>query len=67
MYRETMNIPEEKAWGKILADVARHLANALESGYSVNAADALRDICESFNKELGAPTSKATGDFVRKH
>jgi hypothetical protein len=29
MYRETMNIPEEKAWGKILADVARHFANAL--------------------------------------
>jgi hypothetical protein len=29
MYRETMKIPEEKAWGVILADVARHVACGL--------------------------------------
>lgn len=67
MYRETMNVPEEKAWGTILADVARHVANALESGYSTNAADSLQKIRDSFMKELGAPTSEAKGDFVRKH
>src|SRR5262245_33211441 len=37
MYRETMDVAEEKAWGTILADVARHVANALESGYASNA------------------------------
>jgi hypothetical protein len=67
MYRDTMNVSEEKAWGTILADVARHLANALESGYSSNADDSLKKICESFLDELGAPTSEAKGDFVRKH
>ena len=67
MYRETMNVPEEKAWGTILADVARHLANALESGYSTNAGESLQKIRDSFINELGLPTSEAKGDFVRKH
>ena len=26
MYRETTNVPEERAWGTILADAARHVA-----------------------------------------
>lgn len=67
MYRETMNIPEEKAWGTILADVAKHVANAIESGYAADATESLQKIRDSFIKELGAPTSKAKGDFVRKH
>ena len=64
MYLETMNIPEEKAWGVILADVTRHLAAALESGYSANRIDAIQKIRDSYLKELAAPTSKAEGDFV---
>ncbi len=67
MYRETTNVPEERAWGTILADVARHVANALESGYSTHAPDSLRNIRDSFVRELDAPTSEAKGDFVRKH
>lgn len=67
MYRETTKVPEEKAWGMILADVARHLANALESSYSINAGESLEKIRDSFISELGAPTSEAKGGFVRKH
>lgn len=67
MYRETMNIPEEKAWGVILADVARHVANALESGYSTNAAESLKKILESFVNELDTPSSEIKGDFVQRH
>ena len=67
MYRETMSVPEEKAWGRILADVARHLAHALESGYSTSADDSLKKIRESFLEELGDPTSETTGGFSRKH
>ena len=67
MYRETMNVPEEKAWGTILADIAKHVANALESGYSTDATEALRKIRDSFMAELETPTSAAKGDFVRKH
>lgn len=67
MYRDTINIAEEKAWGIILADVAKHVANALESGYATNAAESLQKIRESFMVELGASTSEATGDFLRRH
>ncbi len=67
MYRETMNVSEEKAWGTILADVARHVADALKSGYSTNAAESLNKIRDSFMKELGAPTSEVKGGFVEKH
>ena len=67
MIRETTNVPEEKAWGKILADVARHLSNALESGYSSSSAESLKSIRDSFNNEIDSPTSTAKGGFVRKH
>ena len=67
MYQETMNIPEEKAWGVILADVARHLSNAMESGYGGDAAKSLEKIQESFLKELRKPTSQAAGGFVGRH
>lgn len=67
MYRETMGIPEEKAWGVMLADVARHVANALEEGYSTNAKESLRKICESMLAELGSPTSDIKGDFLLRH
>lgn len=61
MYRETMSISEEKAWGTILADVARHLANALESGYAISAAESLKTIRDSFVNELAVPTSEVKG------
>ena len=67
MYLETMNVPEEKAWGSILADVAKHVAHALESGYGANATESLQKILDAFIKELSAPTSEAKGDFVRSH
>ena len=67
MYQDSMNIPEEKAWGTILADAARHLANALESRYSTDASESLRKIRDVFIKELGDPSSDAEGNFVKKH
>jgi len=67
MYKETMNIPEETAWGTILADAARHIASALELGYSSNPAESLRRIRDSFLEELDSPTSTATGRFVARH
>ncbi|MHA6895350.1 DUF5076 domain-containing protein [Ralstonia pseudosolanacearum] len=64
MYLEAMNIPEERAWGVILADVTRNIANALESGYSENRGVSIEKIKESYLKELAKPTSDADGDFV---
>lgn len=67
MYEETTSIPEEKAWGVILADVAKHVANALESGYGMNRTDSIQKIQDSFLRELAAPTSEAKGGFAPRH
>jgi hypothetical protein len=66
MYLETMKIPEETAWGTILADVARHVANALQDGYGVDKETAFQKIRESFESETEAPSSPATGAFIKK-
>lgn len=67
MYKEQFNVPEEQAWGRILADVARHLANALESGYGAEAGLSLGEIQESFNNELGKNPPVIRGGFVGRH
>src|SRR5215831_4971183 len=63
MYLEKMNIAEEKAWGVILADVTRHVAMALESGYSQSASESIQKVKENYLRELSAPSSDATGGF----
>ena len=67
MYRESTNVSEEKAWGRILADAARHISKALHDGYGADAVESLRAIRESFDQELGAPSTALKGDFVRRH
>jgi hypothetical protein len=67
MYRETMNVSEERAWGQILADVARHVASALEQAYALDKTKSLEQIRESFNKELDKPTTLVKGSFVVHH
>ncbi|MHC2435401.1 DUF5076 domain-containing protein [Bradyrhizobium sp. USDA 4451] len=64
MYRETTNVAEGRAWGIILADVTRHLAMALEAGYSADRDKTIREIRDCYLKELEDPTSGATGEFV---
>jgi hypothetical protein len=67
MYQEGMNMSEARAWGIILADVTRHLANAMQEAYSKNPEDTIAKIRAAFDKELGAPTSKAEGEFIERH
>lgn len=67
MYREQFQVPEEQAWGRILADVARHLANALESGYGADADASLREIQDGFNKQLAKNSPPIKGGFVGRH
>ena len=67
MYEESTQVPEGRAWGKILADVARHIANALEQGYKHDAVQSLADIRDVFLTELEAPSTNAHGSFVDRH
>lgn len=66
MYKESTKIPEEKAWGILLADVARHLSDALEKKYATDRQAALERIRTSFEEELNKPTSKTKGEFVSR-
>lgn len=67
MYRETTKVPEEKAWGRILADAARHIADALEAGYGSNREESLEMIRKAINEQLEAPVTTVKGDFVQRH
>lgn len=64
MYQEGMGIAEVDAWGTILADVARHLADALESKYGTDKEAAITKIKDGFLAELSKPTSKTDGGFA---
>jgi len=57
-------VPEERAWGIILADAARHIANALASSAGRDRDRALREIRRTFEAELDGPTSDVRGGFV---
>lgn len=67
MYQETMGIPEERAWGTILADIARHVSNAIQSAYHCDSQTALDSIKTTFLAELGSPSTEAKGEFLKRH
>jgi hypothetical protein len=58
---------EPRAWGILLADVIRHVANAIEEKSGVSAFETAQSIVESLETEFGDPTSPATGGFHPGH
>jgi hypothetical protein len=64
---EQSGISEEKAWGLILADVARHLANAISETAANDKNEILTKIIENLLAELDRPTSQARGKFIQRH
>ncbi len=52
------------AWGIILADLARHLANAYEQNAGLNSHDTLQRIKAGFEAEMDSPTDHPTGSLV---
>lgn len=66
MYR-AMGVDEEAAWGRILADIARHIADALNDMEGADRQTTIARIMASFEKELAEPTSDVSGAFVRKN
>lgn len=63
MYSE-MGKSEERAWGILLADVTRHIANALFEEHGIEKTKTLTSIRESYLTELSKPTSEVKGKFV---
>jgi hypothetical protein len=54
---------EEEAWGIILADMAKHVANAIHEMRNVPRERILLAIAKSFSSEIEKPTSVAKGKF----
>jgi hypothetical protein len=58
---------EAPAWGIFLADVIRHIANALQEEYGQSDPDTVKAILESLHNELDDPTSTVKGVFHPGH
>ncbi|MCU1265249.1 MAG: hypothetical protein JWM21_1567 [Acidobacteria bacterium] len=56
---------EANAWGLVLADIARHVADALRQTSGINVDDTLDEIRYMFNAELLNPTDEPTGGFIQ--
>ena len=57
-------VSEEKAWGILLADVIRHVANAMRESERLDREDTIRTIKRQLDAELDQPTSPHRGRFV---
>ena len=58
---------EPAAWGVLLADVVRHLGNAIQEERGSSADATAEAIVAALLSELESPTSKATGKFSPGH
>jgi hypothetical protein len=58
---------EPAAWGILLADVVRHLANAIELEAGADHSETIAEIVDSLLSEIDSPTSVAKGDFHSGH
>src|SRR5579872_891075 len=55
---------DPSAWGIVLADAARHVANAIRDEFGKEPSVTVASIQEMFNRELAGPTDEPTGGFV---
>lgn len=53
------------AWGMMLADLARHIANSLETYENLDAVEALESIRAAFEAELENPSDALAGGAAR--
>lgn len=58
---------EPRAWGILLADVVRHVANAIQEEYGEPSGETAELIVQSLLREFEEPTSKVTGGFSPGH
>ncbi len=52
------------AWGILLADLARHVANCYEETEVMDGLSALKRIKEGFDAEFASPTDDPTGEIL---
>jgi hypothetical protein len=54
---------ERVAWGILLTDVVRHVADALHDAKGWNKSETVAEIRRVFNAELDSPTAEPSGQF----
>lgn len=54
---------ESKAWGILLADIVRHIANAIAETHGTPPDETIEQLRSAFERELGTPTSAVRGRF----
>src|SRR5258705_8594706 len=54
-------VEEDLAWGKVLADAIRHIANAIQEDMGVEPEETIRRLFKELEAELGQPTTKHRG------
>jgi hypothetical protein len=59
-------VDERDAWGILMADMARHIANAHETEYGRDPRETLNFIREAFEREMAKPTSGHSGRFAKR-
>lgn len=53
------------AYGIVLADLARHIANGFHQTQGMNISEALNRVAEGFSAEINSPTEKPIGQVQR--
>jgi hypothetical protein len=53
------------AWGIMLADLAKHVANSYQQGSGLDRSDTLQRIKTALDAELASPTDKPSGQIVQ--
>ena len=62
-WHENSDIDERQAWGIMLADMARHIANAMQEMADMDPQSSLQIIVNAFQSELSKPSSEHSGEF----
>jgi hypothetical protein len=63
---EGRDINEADAWGMLLADAVRHMANAHEEEHGRDPRETIASIREAFERQLAKPATQIRGSFVGK-
>ena len=63
---EDRGMDERAAWGIVIADMVRHIADAHQAEYGHDPAETVAIIRRALEAEMGNPTSKRLGQFVKE-
>lgn len=61
---EDCDIDERDAWGELLADTIRHIANGMQQSHEWNSEETVAQITRSLLKNLDLPKGVVTGGYV---